>query len=69
MRSGTDLETLREAVLTRRTYLLPLRKMMNLSHFGTVMLKNLVRQMCARVRNREYFKQLDFMRNALGIIL
>ena len=40
--SGTDLETLREA-LTRQTYLLPLRKMTNLTHFAPLWLKNSVR--------------------------
>ena len=36
----------------------------------TVMAKKLGADRCvARVRNREYFKQLDFMRNALGINL
>lgn len=41
--SGTDLEALREARLTRQTYLLLLRKMTNLTHFVPLWLKNSVR--------------------------
>ena len=66
--SGTDLETLREAEANKADIFIAVTENDEFNALCTVMAKKLGADRCvARVRNREYFKQLDFMRNALGI--
>ena len=68
--SGTDLETLREAEANKADIFIAVTENDEFNALCTVMAKKLGADRCvARVRNREYFKQLDFMRNALGINL
>ena len=68
--SGTDLEALREAEANKADIFIAVTENDEFNALCTVMAKKLGADRCvARVRNREYFKQLDFMRNALGINL
>ncbi|MBQ8300486.1 MAG: NAD-binding protein, partial [Clostridia bacterium] len=68
--SGADLETLNEAEVKKADLFIAVTENDELNALCAVMAKKLGAERCvARVRNREYFKQLDFMRNALGINL
>lgn len=68
--SGADLETLNEAEVKKADLFIAVTENDELNALCAVMAKKLGADRCvARVRNREYFKQLDFMRNALGINL
>lgn len=68
--SGADLETLNEAEVKKADLFIAVTENDELNALCAVMAKKLCADRCvARVRNREYFKQLDFMRNALGINL
>lgn len=66
--SGADLEVLEEAETRRADLFIAVTTNDELNTLCAVMAKKLGADRCvARVRNREYFKQLDFMRSALGI--
>ena len=66
--SGADLETLNEAETKRCDLFIAVTTNDELNTLCAVMAKKLGADRCvARVRNQEYFKQLDFMRSALGI--
>ncbi len=68
--SGTDLEVLNEAEVKRADLFIAVTENDEFNALCTVMAGKLGADRCvARVRNREYFKQIDFMRNALGINL
>lgn len=68
--SGTDLEILEEAEIKKADLFIAVTENDEYNALCSVMAKKLGASRCvARVRNREYFKQLDFMRNALGINL
>ena len=68
--SGTDLNVLNEAEVKKADLFIAVTQNDEFNALCTVMAKKLGADRCvARVRNREYFKQLDFMRNALGINL
>ncbi len=68
--SGADLEVLDEAEVKKSDLFIAVTDNDELNALCAVMAKKLGAERCvARVRNREYFKQLDFMRNALGINL
>ncbi len=66
--SGTDVELLNEAEVRKSDLFIAVTDNDEFNALCAVMAKKLGAYRCvARVRNREYFKQLDFMRNALGI--
>ncbi len=66
--SGADLEVLDEAETRRADLFIAVTTNDELNALCAVMAKKLGAERCvARVRNSEYFKQLDFMRDALGI--
>ena len=66
--SGADVEILEEAETSRADMFVSVTTNDELNALCAVMAKKLGADRCvARVRNREYFKQLDFMRGALGI--
>ena len=66
--SGADIEVLEEAETRRADLFIAVTTNDELNTLCAVMAKKLGADRCvARVRNREYFKQLDFMRSALGI--
>lgn len=66
--SGTDVELLGEAEVRKADLFIAVTDNDEFNALCVVMAKKLGADRCvARVRNREYFKQLDFMRNALGI--
>lgn len=68
--SGTDLEILEEAETKKSDLFIAVTDNDEYNALCAVMAKKIGADRCvARVRNREYFKQLDFMRNALGINL
>ncbi len=68
--SGTALETLNEAEVKKSDLFIAVTDNDEYNALCAVMAKKLGAERCvARVRNREYFRQLDFMRNALGINL
>ena len=68
--SGADIETLYEADIRKSDLFIAVTDNDELNALCSVMAKRLGAERCvARVRKREYFKQLDFMRNALGINL
>jgi len=68
--SGADIETLNEAGVKKADLFIAVTENDELNALCAVMAKKVGAERCvARVRNREYFKQLDFMRNALGINL
>ena len=68
--SGADIETLYEADIKKSDLFIAVTDNDELNALCSVMAKRLGAERCvARVRKREYFKQLDFMRNALGINL
>lgn len=68
--SGADLTVLSEAEIKKAELFIAVTDNDELNALCAVMAKKLGAQRCvARVRNREYFKQIDFMRNALGINL
>lgn len=68
--SGTDLEVLNEAEVKRADLFIAVTQNDEFNALCAVMAGKLGADRCvARVRNREYFKQIDFMRNALGINL
>ncbi len=68
--NGTSLETLNEAEVRRADLFIAVTENDENNALSTVMAKKLGAERCvARVRNRIYFKQLDFMRSALGIDL
>lgn len=68
--SGTALEILNEAEVKKSNLFIAVTDNDEYNALCAVMAKKLGADRCvARVRNREYFKQLDFMRNALGINL
>lgn len=66
--SGADISVLEEAETGRADLLVAVTTNDELNMLCTVMAKKMGAQRCAaRVRNREYFNQLDFIRDALGI--
>lgn len=66
--NGADLETLDEAETKRADLFIAVTTNDELNTLCAVMAKKLGADRCvARVRNSEYYKQLDFMRSALGI--
>ncbi len=68
--SGTDLEVLNEAGVKKADLFIAVTDNDEFNALCAVMANKLGAKRCiARVRNIEYFKQLDFMRNALGISL
>lgn len=68
--SGADIETLNEAEIRRADLFIAVTDDDEVNALCSVMATKLGADRCvARVRKREYFKQLDFMRNALGINL
>lgn len=68
--SGADVETLYEADIKKADIFIAVTDDDELNALCSVMATKLGADRCvARVRKREYFKQLDFMRNALGINL
>lgn len=68
--SGTDLEALNEAEVKRSDLFIAVTENDEYNALCAVMAKKIGADRCvARVRNREYFKQIDFMRDALGINL
>ena len=68
--SGTALETLNEAEVRRADLFIAVTENDEYNALCAVMAKKVGADRCvARVRNRIYFKQLDFMRTALGIDL
>lgn len=68
--SGTDLEVLAEADVRKSDLFIAVTYNDEVNALCAVMAKKLGAERCvARVRNREYYKQTDFMRNALGINL
>ncbi|MCD8181413.1 MAG: Trk system potassium transporter TrkA [Firmicutes bacterium] len=68
--SGTDLEILNAAGADRADLFIAVTDDDAFNALCVVMAKKLGAKRCAaRVRNREYFKQTDFMRSALGINL
>ncbi|MCC8161058.1 MAG: Trk system potassium transporter TrkA [Oscillospiraceae bacterium] len=68
--SGTDLAILNEAGTSRADLFIAVTDNDEFNALCAVMAKKIGAKRCvARVRNREYFNQLDFMRNALGINL
>lgn len=68
--SGADLEVLEEAGTRRADLFIAVTTNDELNALCAVMAKKLGAERCvARVRNSEYFKQLEFMRSALGISL
>ncbi len=68
--SGTNLEVLNEAEVRKADLFIAVTENDEFNALCTVMAGKLGADRCvARVRNREYFKQIDFMRNALGINL
>ncbi len=68
--SGTDIEILEEAEIKKSDLFIAVTEKDEYNALCAVMAKKLGANRCvARVRNREYSKQLDFMRNALGINL
>lgn len=68
--SGADLETLGGSDANRADLFIAVTDDDELNALCCVMAKQLGADRCvARVRKREYFKQIDFMRNALGINL
>ena len=68
--SGTDLDVLIEAGIKKADLFIAVTDKDEFNALCSVMAKKLGAKRCvARVRNREYFKQLDFIRNALGINL
>ncbi|MCH5210125.1 MAG: Trk system potassium transporter TrkA [Oscillospiraceae bacterium] len=67
---GTNLETLNEAEVRKADLFIAVTENDEYNALCAVMAKKLGAERCvARVRNRVYFKQLDFMRSALGIDL
>ena len=68
--SGADIKTLDEAEIRKADLFIAVTDNDELNALCSVMAKKLGAERCvARVRKREYFKQIDFMRNALGINL
>lgn len=68
--SGTDLSVLDDAQASKADLMIAVTENDEFNALCAVIGKKLGADRCvARVRNREYFKQLDFMRNALGINL
>lgn len=68
--SGTDIEILGEAEIKKADLFIAVTDNDEYNALCSVMAKKMGANRCvARVRNREYFKQLDFMRDALGINL
>lgn len=67
---GTDIEILGEAEIKKADLFIAVTDNDEYNALCSVMAKKMGANRCvARVRNREYFKQLDFMRDALGINL
>ncbi|MCD8391440.1 MAG: Trk system potassium transporter TrkA [Firmicutes bacterium] len=68
--SGTDVETLEAARIQKTDLFISVTDNDEFNALCAVMAKKLGAERCvARVRNREYSRQLDFMRVALGIDL
>lgn len=68
--SGTDIEVLKEAGIKNTDLFVSVTESDEFNALCCVMAKNLGAKRCvARVRNTEYFKQIAYMRDALGINL
>ena len=68
--SGTDIEILKEAGIKNTDLLIAVTDQDEFNALCCIIAKNLGAKRCvARVRNREYFKQISFMRDVLGINL
>ena len=68
--SGTDIEVLKEAGIKNTDLFISVTEKDEFNALCCVMAKNLGAKRCAaRVRNTEYFKQIAYMRDVLGINL
>lgn len=68
--SGTSLEVMNEALVNKVDLFIAVTENDEYNALCAIIAKKAGAERCvARVRNKEYFKQLDFMRNALGINL